>query len=78
MTIWDRRFAIAVATPQAGRSYSVIPVGSLTDRPGRPAGIPDFVWRSSPAILADSRPIWLFGCPSGGAGQGVSVEFLAD
>jgi tRNA(Ile)-lysidine synthase len=78
MTIWDRRFAIAVATPQAGQSYSVIPVGSLTDRPGRPAGIPDFVWRSSPAILADSRPIWLFGCASGSTGQGVSVEFLAD
>jgi tRNA(Ile)-lysidine synthase len=77
-TIWDRRFVIAVAAPQAGRSYSVIPVGSLADRPGRPPGIPDFVWRSSPAILADSRPIWLFGSPSGAAGQGVSVEFLAD
>jgi len=78
ITIWDHRFAIAIANAQAGRSYSVMPVGSLTHHPDRPSTIPDFVWRSSPAILADDQPVWLFGSPPGAAGEGVTVKFLAD
>ena len=56
---------------------SVMPVGSLPDRPDRPPDIPDFIWRPSPAILADSRAVWLFGSEPGKAGQGVTVNFLA-
>lgn len=77
ITVWDRRFEIAVAATPAGRAYSVMPVGSLPDRPDRPPDIPDFIWRSSPAILADSRAVWLFGSEPGKAGQGVTVNFLA-
>ena len=77
ITVWDRRFEIAVAATPAGRVYSVMPVGSLPDRPDRPPDIPDFIWRSSPAILADSRAVWLFGSEPGKAGQGVTVNFLA-
>jgi tRNA(Ile)-lysidine synthase len=74
MTIWDRRFAIALAPAEADRSFSVVPVGGLDPGPARPPGIPDFVWRSTPAIIADDHPVWLFGSPA----QGVTVKFIAD
>jgi tRNA(Ile)-lysidine synthase len=74
VTVWDRRFAIALADAATARSYSIIPVGGLRPGPARPPAIPDFVWRSTPAILADNQPVWLFGRPV----EGLTVKFIAD
>jgi tRNA(Ile)-lysidine synthase len=74
VTVWDRRFAIALADAATARSYSIIPVSGLRPGPARPPAIPDFVWRSTPAILADNQPVWLFGRPA----EGLTVKFIAD
>jgi tRNA(Ile)-lysidine synthase len=74
VTVWDRRFAIALAASETGQSFSILPVGGLRPGPSRPPAIPDFVWRSTPAILADNQPVWLFGRPA----EGLTVKFIAD
>jgi len=74
VTVWDRRFAIVLAPDATARSFSIMPLGGLRPAPVRPPAIPDFVWRSTPAILADNRPVWLFGHPV----EGFTVKFIAD
>lgn len=74
VTVWDRRFAIVLADAATAQTYSIVPVGGLRPGPARPPAMPDFVWRSTPAILADNQPVWLFGRPA----EGLTVKFIAD
>jgi len=74
VTVWDRRFVIALAQAGTARSFSIRPVGDLHPCPARPTSMPDFVWRSTPAILAGDEPVWLFGRRT----EGLTVKFIAD
>ncbi|MET0481379.1 MAG: tRNA lysidine(34) synthetase TilS [Aestuariivirgaceae bacterium] len=74
VTVWDRRFAIALTEAGRAQSFCIRPVGGLRPAPARPTSMPDFVWRSTPAILANDEPVWLFG----GRAEGLSVEFITD